>query len=463
MNDPNGLIYLDGEFHLFYQYYPYGLNWGTMHWGHAVSKDLLHWEHLLIALYPDSMGTIFSGSVVADTGNTSGLAQGTNKLLVAIFTHFKYGLQRQSLAYSNDNGRNWLKFNANPVIKNPFRIHFRDPKVFMHVQSKKWAMVLACGDHIRIYNSPDLLKWEYTGKFGSHSGAHGSVWECPDLFEIEVVNEPGVKKWVMLVSIKNSAPNGGSGTQYFTGSFNGREFVSDHLPSKVLWLDYGKDNYAGITWNNIPGQDGRRIFTAWMNNWQYAGSLLTSPWRGAMTVPRELSLEKKENEYLLISKPVREVQSLRKKIRGEENVFTDKVFVIERPEQFIVNSFEIEAVIDFSDIRELFFEFVDADGSPCLITLNKIKRTLLFMRRCEGPDKFKAKFNGEFIAPVSFEKGRMKIQILIDNCSVEIFIDEGVSCMTNLIFPSGRINRVYISSSAKKLQLESLNYYELMI
>lgn len=461
LNDPNGLVYFDGEFHLFYQHYPYAIHWGAMHWGHAVSKDLMHWEHLPVALFPDKHGTVFSGSIVADNENSSGFGDGINEPLVAVFTHFKYGLQRQSIACSIDKGRSWQKYPGNPVIKNPLRIHFRDPKVFIYKPSKLWVMVLSCGNHIRFYHSPDLKKWKPAGQFGRHDGAHGSVWECPDLFEMEVVNEPGVKKWVMLVSVKEKAPSGGSGTQYFTGDFNGNEFVNDNPPVKVLWLDYGKDNYAGVTWNNIPETDGRRIFTAWMNNWEYARVLPTTPWRGAMTIPRELSLYKTGNEYLLASVPVKEFEAFRKKKMGEENICTYNDFIITRPDEVKGNSFEIETVMNTGNNPEFFFEFKDTMGTPLLLSLNIKKRTLNFTRKSPGGITFSRKFDGDFISPVILNSDKIKIHILIDNCSAEIFINDGLTCMTGLFFPAGRIDKIIISSSAKPYMIDYLNYNEI--
>nr|MCU0408907.1 glycoside hydrolase family 32 protein [Bacteroidales bacterium] len=315
MNDPNGMFYLDGEYNLFYQYYPDSTVWGPMHWGHAISTDLVHWTHLPAALYPDSLGYIFSGSAVVDTRNVSGLGSEANPAVLAFFTYHdpvleKSGsnvFQNQGMAFSTDKGSTWIKYKANPVLKNPGIRDFRDPKVFWHEGSGKWIMILAVQDRVHLYSSPNLLSWTFESEFGKEAGAHGGVWECPDMFELKVQNSDA-SRWVMLVSINPGGPGGGSATQYFTGRFDGHRFISDHTGEK--WLDMGRDNYAGVTWSNIPRSDGRCLFIGWMSNWDYANRVPTVNWRSSMTLPRELSLEKAGAEYLLVSKPVKELSSL---------------------------------------------------------------------------------------------------------------------------------------------------------
>ncbi|HTJ52695.1 MAG TPA: glycoside hydrolase family 32 protein, partial [Cyclobacteriaceae bacterium] len=288
MNDPNGMIYYQGEYHLFYQYYPEAMVWGPMHWGHAVSTDMIHWQHLPIAIYPDSLGLIFSGSAVADENNTSGLGTTEKPPMVAMFTYHsmekekagKIDYQNQGIAYSIDKGRTWTKYDHNPVLKNPGIKDFRDPKVFWHAETKKWIVILAVHDHIELYSSDDLKTWHKLSEFGKTYGTHGGVWECPDLFQVKVEKENS-KKWVMLVSVNPGGPNGGSGTQYFTGDFDGVKFVADENKKTIKWLDYGPDDYAGVTWSNTPGE--RKLFLGWMSNWAYAQQVPTSPWRSAMT------------------------------------------------------------------------------------------------------------------------------------------------------------------------------------
>ncbi len=316
MNDPNGLVYHEGLFHLFYQYYPEDIVWGPMHWGHAVSKDMVFWEHRPIALYPDENGMIFSGSAVLDENNTSGFGTADNPPLVAVFTYHdtdgeKAGtsnFQTQGIAYSTDNGQSWIKYLNNPVIANEegFR-DFRDPKVFWHEPSNHWIMVLVAGDHARLYRSGDLKSWEYLSSFGEEQGAHGGVWECPDLFPLKV-NEEGEDHWVLIISINPGAPNGGSGTQYFIGSFDGTTFNSKQ--QDPLWLDWGTDNYAGVTYNNVPS--GERIFIGWMSNWDYARTTPTHTWRSAMTLPRKLGLLETANSLVLTNEPLADLGTILK-------------------------------------------------------------------------------------------------------------------------------------------------------
>ena len=323
MNDPNGMVYYEGEYHLFYQHYPDSTVWGPMHWGHAVSKDMIHWEHLPIALYPDSLGYIFSGSAVIDWKNTSGLGTEKTPPMVAIYTYHdpegdragRIDFQTQGIAYSFDKGRTWTKYEHNPVLPNPGIRDFRDPKVSWNEVSNQWVMTLAVKDHIEFYSSPDLKKWSKLSEFGNAIGAHGGVWECPDLFPLK--DEQGNTKWVLFVSINPGGPQGGSATQYFVGDFDGKNFVPQDTTTR--WIDYGADNYAGVTWSDIPASDGRRLFIGWMSNWQYANVVPTQAWRSATTLPREVTLLKNETAYELKFKPVVELEKIQwesKKISG---------------------------------------------------------------------------------------------------------------------------------------------------
>lgn len=459
MNDPNGLVFLNGEYHLFYQYYPYGTQWGSMHWGHAVSTDLIHWKHLPIALFPDKLGTIFSGSAVADHENTTSFGDGKG-CLVAVFTHFKYGLQRQSLAYSNDGGQSWMKYKNNPVLKNPFKIHFRDPKVFWHHNSQRWIMLIACGDHVRFYSSPDMKNWMYTGQFGQKEGAHGSVWECPDLFEMQAHDDPESKKWVMLVSIKKYAPNGGSGIQYFTGHFNGKAFCSEHHPSQICWLDYGKDNYAGVTWNNIPESDNRRIYIGWMNNWQYARNFPTQEWRGAMTIPRELTLRKTMKGYRLFSAPVAETLLLRNNKQEFSQIRVQDTFLIKRDIRNGNNAFELELQADMKKSDEFSISLVSGDHTQTL-SINKKKAMLAFQRVTPPESRFSRAFDGNHQAPLDVSSGKISLRMLADNCSLEFFFNEGEVSLTELILPSGIIDCIQIHTPGSPVLIEKLILYEL--
>jgi len=307
MNDPNGMVYNNGVYHLFYQHNPDASVWGPMHWGHATSRDMITWKHEPIALYPDSLGTIFSGSAVVDVNNTSGLAPKGKIPLVAIFTYHNQAMadkgrndfQSQGIAYSIDNGATWQKYTSNPVLKNPGIRDFRDPKVMWHAPTRRWIMTLAVLDRIHFYSSPNLKEWKKESEFGKDAGAHGGVWECPDLFPIQV---EGKTIWTLLVNLNPGGPNKGSATQYFLGSFDGHRFSP--LSTQTQWLDYGPDEYAGVTWSNTGN---RRLFIGWMSNWMYANQVPTETWRSACTIPRELRLVKLGAGYKLASMPVHEL------------------------------------------------------------------------------------------------------------------------------------------------------------
>ena len=303
MNDPNGMVYADGTYHLFYQYNPYGARWGNMHWGHAISKDLVNWEYQPTAIAPDKLGAIFSGSAVIDHDNTAGFGKGA---MIAIFTSAG-DRQTQSIAYSLDGGKTFTKYEDNPVLSDANIIDFRDPKVFWHAPSKQWVMSLATTQTITFYGSKNLKEWTRLSEFGEGLGGHGGVWECPDLFPLTY---EGKTKWVLFVSINPGGPNGGSATQYFIGDFDGKTFTPDTM-NYPLWLDYGRDNYAGVMWSNVPATDGRRLFIGWMSNWDYANEIPTVNFRSAMTVARTLRLAHNGEHLVVASEPVKELESLR--------------------------------------------------------------------------------------------------------------------------------------------------------
>jgi fructan beta-fructosidase len=424
MNDPNGMFFYEGEYHLFYQHYPDSTVWGPMHWGHAVSKDMLNWEHLPIALYPDSIGYIFSGSAVIDWENTSGFGTTNNPPIVAIFTYHnmdgeKLGhndFQTQGIAYSLDKGRTWTKYVDNPVLKNPGIKDFRDPKVSWNDVAGQWVMTLAVKDHIEFYSSPDLKNWSKLSEFGNDLGAHGGVWECPDLFSLK--DEAGKPHWVLLVSINPGGPQGGSATQYFIGDFDGKKFMSQDTITR--WIDYGADNYAGVTWSDIPQGDGRRLFIGWMSNWQYAQVVPATVWRSAMTLPREIMLRKLSAVYELNYKPIDE---LTKYLGNPKCSITSASF--SGPVRI---SFSVGAEQEFS------FNLSNEKDEKVLILLEK--RTLVFDRTNAGLSDF----NNEFPARHSVDIGSTivsKVDIFIDATSTEIFINDGEVVLTELVFPSG--------------------------
>ncbi|GAM61020.1 sucrose-6-phosphate hydrolase [Vibrio ishigakensis] len=303
MNDPNGLVYFGGQYHQFYQYYPQDTVWGPMHWGHKVSTDLIHWQELEPALYPDESGMCFSGSAIVDTDNVSGLFESGKPGLLAFYTSFiqpkvtladgsevEDPIQQQSLAYSQD-GINWTKYNDGaPIIPARGNPDFRDPKVLWHEASQAYVMVVSCGQHIEFYRSTNLIDWTLVSEFGYRHGAHSKgPWECPDLFELKVEGKQE-SRWILVVGIGEGAHCGGAGTQYFIGDFDGERFTNHNHPEEVLWLDFGRDYYATQSFSDIPAEDGRRIVSTWMSNHQYSLELPTKEFRSSMAMPRELFL-----------------------------------------------------------------------------------------------------------------------------------------------------------------------------
>lgn len=429
MNDPNGMFQLDGSYHLFYQYYPDSTVWGPMHWGHAVSRDLLHWEERPIALYPDSLGYIFSGSAVVDHENRSGLGSLENPPVVALYTYHDplkaeagdIDFQYQGLAYSTDGGESWTKYKGNPVLRNPGIRDFRDPKVRWFEPTGKWIMTLAVADHIRFYSSANLIDWAFESEFGIDQGSHAGVWECPDLIPMRVEGT-GQTRWVLLVSINPGGPQGGSATQYFVGDFDGTDFILDpDFASEIqgpgesaIWLDYGADNYAGVTWSNVP--DDRPIFMGWMSNWQYAQQVPTHPWRSAMTLPRELSLHTEKNSYRIHSRPVVETEDLK-------GVPSDPRGMLPGPQCHI--SAELRG--DFS--LTLINEQQEA------LTLSLEEGIISLDRSRAG----RSAFEPGFAAVHTLEAANWSPQTLsiyLDASSVEIFFNNGQRVLTELIFPT---------------------------
>ena len=328
MNDPNGMFYKDGVYHLFFQYNPYGSVWGNMHWGHSTSSDLIHWNFEGVSIVPDAWGAIFSGSCVVDHNNTAGFGKDA---VIAFYTSAKstpWGdVQSESMAYSLDNGKTFVKYAGNPIITS-LEKDFRDPKVFWYAPGKHWVMILAVGQHMELYSSVNLKDWKKESEFGKMQGAHGGVWECPDLIELPVEGSRE-KKWVLICNINPGGPFGGSAAQYFVGSFDGKTFVNES-PVQTKWMDWGKDNYATVTWNNAP--DGRCIALGWMSNWQYANNVPTRQYRSANTIARDLTLYKAGGEFYLKSTPSREM----KQARGE------KVSV---PSFKVTDSYKIESLL----------------------------------------------------------------------------------------------------------------------
>ncbi len=454
MNDPNGMVYYKGEYHLFYQFHPDNNLWGPMHWGHAISKDLIFWEHLPVALEPDENGTIFSGSAVVDWNDSSGFFGGKPGL-VAIFTHAdKYPgtdrlRQRQSLAYSRDNGRTWIKYEDNPVLSDQEIENFRDPKVFWYEDTKSWIMIVVAGNHVRFYSSFNLKDWQYLSSFTG--GARDCIWECPDIFKLPIEGKNDKHKWVLKVDINSGAPHGGSGAQYFIGEFDGTEFHNQYNDDTTLWLDYGKDYYAGVSWSDVPEEDGRRLWIAWMSNWQYAGQVPTDPWRGVMTFPRELMLTETAEGYRVIQKPIREIELLRTNAYNYNNI-------IVKPHNGILNNIygdTLEIIAKFKNIssEEFGFKVRQSDKEETIVGYDTLKNHIFIDRDKSGRSEFHDDFAGKHFAELIGDNEIIKMHILVDSSSVELFVNDGLVSITDLIFPApeSRGLELYVKSGEAEL------------
>jgi fructan beta-fructosidase len=433
MNDPNGMVYYKGVYHLFFQYYPKDIVWGPMHWGHAISKDLMHWNQLPIALYPDSLGYIFSGSAVVDYQNTSGFGKNGKVPMVAIFTNHDPKLektgsdkfQNESIAYSLDDGNTWIKYPGNPVLKNPGIKDFRDPKVSWYAPGKKWLMTLATKDRITFYSSPDLKNWTKESEFGKTLGAHGGVWECPDLFPLKL---NGKSYWVLLASINPSGPNGGSATQYFIGNFDGKTFTP--LSTDTKWIDYGPDDYAGVTWGNTGD---RKIFLGWMSNWLYANQVPTQKWRNAMTIPRELALKQINGEIFLTSNPVKEMENI------ASNALPVSLKGAKLPVQYQL-SFSRDKIMDFTIVLS------NKAGEQLSIGYRKQGNTYFIDRSHTGNVNFSNDFLKPLTAPRLTNSAQINIKLIADAASVELFADDGLTNMTAIFFPKTSFDHLHIKN-----------------
>lgn len=472
MNDPNGLVYFEGEYHLFYQYIPWDLYHPTgsphlAHWGHAVSTDLLHWIHLPVALAPDDLGAIYSGCVVIDDYDSSGFFNG-GPGLVAIFTHNnRYqsprGPQVQSIAYSRDRGRTWTTYDRNPVIANPGPRDFRDPKVFRHESSGRWVMVVTYnGDRVYFYTSENLRDWEYASEFGADQGAHGDQWECPDLFQLPVEGGGEGARWVLHLSTYHPAgPSERVGLQYFIGDFDGRSFHNGNPADTVLTPDYGRDNYALVTWSNVPVDDGRCLAIGWMSDWAYARDVPTEVWKGAMTLPRELRLRRTAEGVLLVQAPAAEMERL----RARHTSHADRTL---SPDATVWEH-------DVSEAMEIIVRFDLAQASECGIRVHtggRAQTTIgydagadaVFVDRTHsGKTDFSSAFPGRQSGPLAPKSGRITLRIYLDRSSVEVFANDGEAVISSAIFPEAAITSLECYAEGGEARLLSLDMYSLRL
>ena len=471
MNDPNGMVYYDGEYHLFYQHNPFGDRWGHMSWGHALSRDLVHWEHLPVAI-PETNGVMaFSGSAVVDWNNTSGFGRDGKPPLVAIYTGHRETNQSQYIAYSSDRGRTWTVFDGNPVL-DIGRKDFRDPKVFWHEPQQRWVMVVALPDQHRVsfYSSPDLKHWRHLSDFGP-AAAVGGIWECPDLFELPVDGDPKNTRWVLIVSLNPGSISGGSGMQYFVGHFDGTRFTTDPPAAgitsarkpfdSVLWADYGKDFYAAVSWSDVPREDGRRLWVGWMNNWQYAQDIPTSPWRSAQSLPRTLALRTTSRGIRMVQQPVRELQQL----RGPHRTLASQPIVegstsLER-EGIAGTALEIVAKFEVGTATELGLKVRSGEREETVIGIDPRAGQLFVDRTRSGQVGFHREFSRRHTARLPVENGRVSLHVFVDWSSVEVFAADGEVVITDQIFPAPESDGVALYARGGTARLVSLDAWPL--
>ena len=403
MNDPNGMFYKDGTYHLYFQYNPYGSQWENMTWGHSTSNDLVHWTPQPNAIEPDALGSIFSGSCVVDKNNTAGFGQGT---VVAFYTSAGAN-QTQSMAYSTDGGKTFTKYAGNPILTADIP-DFRDPKVFWHEATSRWILILAAGQEMRLYSSENLKNWKYESSFGQEYGNHSGVWECPDLIPFGGSKD---EKWMLVCNINPGGPFGGSATQYFIGNFDGHRFTCESSPKTTKWMDYGKDHYATVTFSNAP--DNRKIALAWMSNWQYASQVPTKQFRSANSIPRDLGLFTFNNETYCSVVPSKEMLAMRGKKLAKPSA-------------------TCEIVVDMKASAEIVLS--NDKGEQVTMVYNAPDNTFSMDRTMSGDCSFSDAFSAKTIAPTYGKISQLRI--FVDTSSIEAFDAEGKMAMTNLVFPS---------------------------
>ena len=473
MNDPNGMFFLNGTYHLYFQYYPEDNVWGPMHWGHATSKDMVTWEEQEIALYPDEKGYIFSGSAVVDKNNTSGFGEDGKTPIVAIFTYHdpvaaenkENDYQSQAIAYSLDEGMTWTKYEGNPVLPNPGMIDFRDPKVTWDDIHKQWLMALATTEKTLFYSSQNLKDWKKLSEFGEGTGAHDGVWECPDFFPMKVEGSDETK-WVLIQSLNPGGYNGGSGTQYFVGDFDGKTFTPEKNMEALeekhnYWIDFGRDNYAGVTWANVPDEDGRKLFLGWMSNWLYAQEVPTETWRSAMTVARELKLIKENDRYLVTSKPVDELKKYRRADHQKEQLNISGNSVVLNANDLDLARAEIRFTIENLQETTYNFRLSNSVGEEFIVSYNHAEKQFSVNRSHAGQTDFSDKFAMEnSTAPRNSDAENLSAILILDKTSIEMFFDDGRTVMTEIFFPNQPWNE-FAFAGLEDFTVSNLEAYEL--
>ena len=478
MNDANGLVYKDGEYHLYFQYNPYGSKWGNMHWGHSVSKDLVHWEHLAPAIARDTLGHIFSGSSIVDQENVAGYGAGN---ILAFYTSAsdKNG-QIQCLAFSKDNGRTFTKYEKNPILCPADGLRdFRDPKVFRYEPEDKWVMIVSADKEMRFYDSKNLKDWNYMSSFGEGYGVQPCQFECPDMVELPVDGDLNRKKWALIVNVNPGCYFGGSATQYFTGNFDGTKFSCDSQPNVTKWLDWGKEHYATVCFSNT-GE--RTIAVPWMSNWQYCNIVPTKQFRSANALPRELSLYTQDGEIYLSAVPVPEIKTLRKEKKEIPAFTVANDYHIDSLLADNDGAYELALEIAVGEAEIMGFNLFNDKGEKVDIYFNLPEKRLVMDRTKSGIVDFGKKSVSHEIevhdrrkttsinyiddfalatwAPIKKEN-KYTLDVFVDKCSVEIFLNGGKVAMTNLIFPSEPYNRMCFFSKGGSFQVDSFKAYRL--
>ena len=456
-NDPNGLVYFEGEYHLFFQFNPFGDRWGHMSWGHAVSRDLVHWSELPVAIPEENGIMIFTGSTVVDEHNTIGFCTGVKPCLVAIYTGHtpetpsSPARQTQNLAFSNDRGRTWTKYAQNPVLD----LHmsdFRDPKVLWFERDHRWVMAVSLpNDHkVRFFASADLKQWRALSDFGP-AGASAGQWECPELFELPVEGKPGETRWVLKVGLNPGALQGGSGEQYFVGNFDGTRFQNENPASATLWTDYGKDCYCALTFNHLP-RDQTPTMIGWMKNWQYAADVPTHPWRGQMTVPRKLALRATPAGLRLVQQPIDALNSLRR-VRITLDGHARR--------ELETGTFDLDSTISIGRATQIGWRLLASDGTSTLIAFDRDRQQLFVDRTRSGEINFNKAFPARTAAPLKPEGDRLHLRVLVDRNSIEVFAADGTVTMTNLVFPPSNARGIEFYSKGGSAELISAELWPL--
>ena len=513
MNDANGLTYKDGEYHLYFQYNPYGSKWGNMHWGHSVSRDLVHWDHLDPAIARDPMGHIFSGSTIVDTRNSAGF--GKNAIIAYYTSHsMRNGkqVQVQCMAYSKDNGRTFIKYKGNPVVT-PFDglENFRDPKIFWYEPTKSWYMIVSADKNMRFYQSKNLKKWTYVSQWGEGFGAQPNQFECPDFFPLAVDGDPANKKYVMIVNVNPGFVFGGSATEYFVGEFDGKEFKCDSKPTTVKWLDWGKDHYATVTFSNLGD---RIVAVPWMSNWQYANFTPIRQYRGANALPRELKLFSNHGETYVSANVVEEARALRKetKLLGDITADNANPYVQRNLFDKAEGAFEVEADVTPKDADVVGISLYNDKEERTVVYLDLKNKRVVMDRAESGLTDFGRQVELSDIEKRALAAGQMKgklakdvavdykndyalgtwaplslwgvsqcagsgqcckkeaaapcgksyhLDIFVDKCSVELFVDGGRIAMTNQVFPTAPYNHIKVYAEGGKAEVKKLTAYRL--